>query len=153
MQRSCGSLQIEGTGNGSGVFAYTAEQCAVLQSIADPCGCRYQPCNVCGPNAMVTNPLATYGNEELIGGTGHCTAIEAIGAAGGWPPNVCAGLPADDLFLETCGCSGTFAPVATVPTSAPATPEPTTFPTFRPTPEPTGVPTFAPTPGKLKTKT
>jgi hypothetical protein len=132
---SCGSAEIEGEN-----FQFTADQCAQLQAVNDPCGCQFTPCSVCGDDLMVTNPLATYGNEELIGGTGHCTAIEAVGLAGGWPPNVCAELPLDDLFIETCGCSGTLPPVGMVTTG------PTFAPTRGPTPEPTVVPTPNPTP-------
>lgn len=137
---SCGTAQdfgLLGT-------EFTKAQCDELQSKASICNCEFAPGSPCGEGGMVTNPLATYGNEDLIGGTGRCIAIEAIGLAGGYPPAVLLALSQDDLFLQTCGCSSTFSPT-TVETSPPTLP-----PTVGPTPEPTLLPTPNPTPGMLK---
>jgi hypothetical protein len=144
---SCATADIEGRAN-----LFTAEECNFFRANNNVCGCQFDPCNVCGGTAEVTNMLATYGNENLIGGTGHCVAIQAVGEAGGYSPQVCRALAVDDLFVQTCGCSSTMRPTVLVtnePSASPVKPptgEPTGAPTPRPTPEPTPVPTRNPTP-------
>ena len=141
---SCAVADIEGRAD-----MLTDEQCNFYRDNNDECGCQYDPCNVCGGIAQVTNSLATYGSQSLIGGTGHCIAIQAVGQAGGYSPQVCNALAADELFVRTCGCSDTLPPAALItpePSPQPTVVEPTPVPSLGPTPEPTAVPTVRPTP-------